>query len=137
MPTLKYENEFTVRDVGETTGTSYAGKFKVKTRLSHRDRLNIDNLRRQLLGPVPEGNMPSERAINTAEIFSQLGFRIIEAPSWWTSADNGLGLDDDNIVGKVYNAALKAESDEIKKVQGDGEQAKTDLEQDAKATPAE
>jgi hypothetical protein len=127
MPIVKYQTDFVIREKGETTGEVFTGKFVVKTRLSHRDRLNMDVLRRQLLGPIPQGSMPSERALNSSEIFSQLSVRIVEAPSWWTSADNGIGLDDDSVVSAVYQKAVQAEADALKEVIGEGEQGKTEV----------
>lgn len=121
----KYEKTFVVRVTGENTGELFQGTFTVKTRLSHRDHLNRDNLRRQLLGERPEH--ASERAITSSEIFSQCSVRIVEAPSWWTGSDNGLGMSDDNVPIEVYTEAVKAEADAIEEVKKAAEKAKTEL----------
>lgn len=130
----KYEAQFSVNSVGETTGDSYRGLFRVRCRLSHRDHLNRDRLRRDLIGTSPEA--ASDRARSIGEIFSQLSVRVIEAPSWWTNSENGLGLADDNVVAEIYQEALKAEADEVAKVTKKGEEAKADLKTDVKADPA-
>lgn len=121
----KYENQFSVNVTGDTTGENYRGLFRVRSRLSHRDHLNRDRIRREMLGPAPEA--ASDRARSIAEIFSQLSVRVIEAPSWWTNSEGGMGLADDNVVAEIYQEALKAETDEIAKVTKKGEEAKKDL----------
>src|SRR3954464_14974506 len=102
----KYEKEVPIDVVGERTGDTFKGKFKFRTRLSHRDRMNIDILRRQYLGAQPEGAVASPRATQQAMIFSELDIRCIEAPSWWTTASNGQDLYDDDVVGAVFDAAF-------------------------------
>jgi hypothetical protein len=120
MPEINQNHAvFTCTATGEVSGRTLTGKFTVKKRLSFRDQLVRDNLRRELLGPAK--GEPLERAVNAADVFSELQVRIVDAPSWWTGADNGLGLEDDAVVGAVYretmkiaieaNAALKAEAD--------------------------
>lgn len=125
MAVTKYEAQFTVNTTGETTGDAYKGLFRVKTRLSHRDHLNRDRIRRDMLGANPDG--ASDRARSIAEIFSQLSVRVLDAPSWWANSENGIELADDNIVAEVYGEAIKAEQDEIQRVQKVGEGAKKDL----------
>lgn len=120
--------QFTVSVTGEVTGQVWAGAFKVKTRMSHRDHMTQDRLRREYLGPL-EGASP--RAAASAEIFSQLAVRIVDAPSWW--ADNGAGLDlaDDNVVSQVYEAAMKAEREAIEALKKAGEAAREELKKTA------
>lgn len=125
MATTKYERSFVIRVVGEVTGETFVGSFTVKTRLSHRDHLNRDSLRRQLLGDKPE--FASERAATSAEIFSQCSTRILEAPSWWTGSDGGMTLTDDSVVIEVYQEALKCEAEALAEVQKKAEEAKKDL----------
>jgi hypothetical protein len=121
----KYESSFTISSTGDVSGDTYKGVFKVKTRLSHRDQLNRDRIRRDLLGSNPEG--VGARAASIAEIFSQLAVRIVDAPSWWTNTDNGMDLSDDNVVAEVYEASIKAEADEVERVRKKGEEAKEAL----------
>lgn len=107
---------FTISVIGETSQEKWYGSFTVKTRLSHKDRLEQDRIRRQYLGGDPVG--ASQRALTSAEIFSQCAVRITKCPPWWTDADNGTDLADDNVVAEVYNKALECESklaEELKK----------------------
>jgi len=117
---------FTVNITGETTFQSYPGTFKVKKLLHHGDQVEVDRMRRQLLGALPEG--PSPRAVNQTGIFAELLTRIVEAPKWWTENGNGMALYDDNVLKKVYEETMKAEQtfrEEIKKL---AEADKKDLE---------
>jgi hypothetical protein len=127
MANTKFEASFVVRQIGENTGETFAGSFKCKTRLSHRDHLNRDQLRREYLGANPEG--ASERATVTAEMASQCAVRIIDGPSWWKSSDNGLALEDDLVLGAVYQGALKCEADAIAERVAKAEEAKTELQE--------
>lgn len=127
----KYESTAIVNATGEITGEQYTGKFTFKTRLSHKERMQIDTLRRQILGPQPEGAVPSPRALSAAQIFANLAVRTLDAPSFWKNSDNGMDLADDDLVSAVYDAAIKAEEDEIQKVRKAGEDAKKDLQADA------
>lgn len=121
----KHEAEFVIEEIGENTGENFKGRFIVKTRLSHRDHLLQDSVRRSLLGTTPGD--PAGRAASSAEIFSQLSVRIVESPSWWKDADNGTELFDDAPVTAVYNAAIKAEKDAVAALTAKGEQAQKDL----------
>lgn len=123
------ETSFTIHEKGEITGSMFDGVFKTKLRLSFRDRLRRDQLRRQYLGEGPVGAPIDPDTASTATIFSELGVRLLDAPKWWRDADSGVDLHDDNIAIAVYQKALKAESDAIKALAGAGERAKTEVVQ--------
>lgn len=123
----QYTQHITVDVIGDSTGERYQGVFVVKTRFSHRERLMRDQYRRQLLGPQPDGAVPNGEASGSAEVFSQLSMRIVEAPHFWTASANGLDLIDSNVVTAVYDEAIKAEIDAIKAVQKKAEEAKRGL----------
>lgn len=105
------EDIFSVHIIGDTTEKAYPGDFTVKKRLSHRDQLAKDNRRRELLGGAP--GVATERALSTSMILSELFVRVIKAPVWWVEANGGLDLDDDNVIGEVYDKAMKVEADAI------------------------
>lgn len=125
MAIINTEVSFSISCKGEVTGEDYKGSFKVKTRLSHRDQLSRDRIRRDLLG-VDAANA-STRAHTQAEVFSQLAVRVTSSPSWWTDNADGLDLADDAPVKEVYAAALKAEQDAIDELKKQAEGAKADL----------
>lgn len=123
----------TINVKGDTSGEQYQGVFKFRTRLSFRDQLRRDEIRRQLLGESPNGTQALDRAASAARMFSELAIRIVEAPKWWTNAADGLELEDDNVLISVHDAAIKAEGDRIAYIAKQGEEAKAALE---KAAPA-
>lgn len=123
----KYEVSFTISVQGENPEDLFTGVFKVKTRLSHRDSLTRDQVRRSLLGPNPDGASP--RAESTADVFSELAVRIVDAPSWWVGADNGMALMDDAPVSEVYKRTMESVAEALEATKKKGETAKTDLQQ--------
>jgi hypothetical protein len=125
MATNKYEATFTIDEIGETTGDKFPGVFKVKTRLSFRDALERDKIRRALLGEQPEG--ASVRAANISEIFSELAVRIVDAPSWWTNSSNGMDLSDDNVIRAVADATMKAAAEAASALKKGADEAKRGL----------
>jgi hypothetical protein len=125
---LKHQVDVPVSVEGENTGEKFTGKFTFKTRLSHKERLTIDILRRQYLGAQPEGAVPSADASATAQIMADLDVRIISAPSWWTNSDNGKDLADNEVLYSVFNAAVGAERKAIMDIKEAAAKAKKDLE---------
>jgi hypothetical protein len=117
--------KFSIDIVGESTGIPWKGVFKVKLHRSFREDLRQDELRRQLLGSNPNG--ADRRAVNVADIFSFLWVRLLETPQWWEKAENGLGLEDDNLIAEVYSRAMQevvSAQEETKKA---GEEAEAEL----------
>lgn len=122
---MSNSEQFTIDVLGETSGKAWKGVFKTKLRLSHRDQLRMDEIRRDLLGKSPEHASP--RAHNQAEIFSTIAAHLTEMPQWWTMEGNGLDLEDDNVVGEVYGRILQAKTDALAKLKAEGEAAKVEL----------
>lgn len=102
---------FTLHVVGETTDLTWKGEFRAKKRLSHRDQLLKDQVRRELLGG--QAGQPTERALSTSMILSELRVRLTKFPAWWTETGLGLDLDDDNVIGEMYDKALSIEQEAI------------------------
>lgn len=123
----KHEAQFTIDVRGETTGESYTGLFRVLTRLTQRQRLQIDQIRRQLLGAQPNGAQPLPEAASGAEIIANLRVRVIDAPQWWVNSDGGLELTDDTVPGEIYFQAVKAEVDARKALQAAAQDATKEL----------
>jgi hypothetical protein len=96
--------EFTVNVTGDVTGENFAGKFKMRTTLPHKMQLEMDELRRSLLGSNPGAASP--RAINQAEVFAQINTYRLAAPSWWDDFNGGLDLEDNNVVQEVYQGLI-------------------------------
>lgn len=120
--------EFTINVTGELSEENLAGKFKARPVLSLSQQLDVDRIRRELLGPNSNPDVASARAQNVATIFAELAIRIVDAPSWWKENGNGVGLLDDNVVKEVYDAAMDIEKRHVKAIRDRAEQAKKDLE---------
>jgi hypothetical protein len=116
---------FDISVVGDTTGETWAGSFKAKEKLSFRDQIGIDKMRRELLGHNPAGADP-EIVIQTS-ILAELSVRLVETPAWWREAKMGLDLCDANVLMAVYEKAIKIQQDAIEKIQKAGEAAKEQL----------
>ena len=112
-----------VNVIGERTGRVYAGDFTVKLIMSQKDEFQADLRRRVILGPSPEGTPPAPNLQWKAFMFGQLQSRTMEAPTFWTDADNGLDIPDANVVTAVYDALLKAEDDFENAIKKDSEDA--------------
>ncbi len=125
MADNKYLESFSIDVVGEITGTKWAGVFKCKTRLSHRDALKRDQVRRGLLGPNPEA--ASVRAIDVADILSEASVRLVDFPSWWGASGDGLDLEDDNVLSAVYAKIIECAKVASKELADKGAEARKDL----------
>lgn len=112
---------FTVNITGETTGRVYTGKFLVKTVLSRRDHFVADERRRMLLGSNPTGAAPSIQG--EAYIFGQLAVRVLEAPKFWSDSDNGLDIEDANVIGEVFKTTMEKEEEYQKSLKEEATEA--------------
>lgn len=125
MASEKYVSSFGLDVTGETTGEKFAGVFKCKTRLSHRDALRQDQVRRGLLGNNPDAASP--RALSTAEAFSEFAVRLLDSPSWFQNSDGGLELSDDNVIAELYAKIMECAREAAKELTDKGASAKKDL----------
>lgn len=117
--------EFSISVTGETTGESFKGVFKAKVRLSHRDTLLQDQMRRDLLGPKPES--AGQAAVANSLVFSKIWVHLTDAPSWWKEAGNGVDLMDESPIVAVYDGIVKLEKDATDAVKKAGEAAAVEL----------
>jgi hypothetical protein len=99
---------FQISMVGAESQETLKGEFKVKTIITPRDILRADSTNRELLGMNPENASQAARA--TAFMLSQLSIRILESPSWWREAGNGVDLEDMNVINEVFSKTMDAES---------------------------
>lgn len=118
---------FSIHIVGNVTNKTWIGDFRAKERLSFRDQLNRDRARRELLGP--EVGTADAEALSIAVIISELSVRLTEAPAFWTESQNGLNLQDDNLIMEIYNKAIKIEKDALSTLVEAGEEAKKELKE--------
>jgi len=93
--------QFEVHIFGEESGDLFAGKFRAREKLSWSNRLEIDRIRRELLGP--SGAEAGVEVQGRATILAELAVRVTESPEWFKTARNGLDLIDDNLVMEIYS----------------------------------
>lgn len=126
---------FYINVEGEVTGEKFPGDFEVKKRLTHADNLRKDQVRRQLLGG--QSGEPSARAASIALILSELAVRIVSAPKWWTESEGGLKLEDDDVIGKVYDEAMRIEREAAEARKKRAEKAVEEMRAEAAKKKAE
>lgn len=110
---------------GDETGKTYIGEFGVKPKLTHRDILQRDQIRRELLGPSADG--ASSDALSRAKVFAELRTRLVEYPDWWAACGFGLDLIDQNVIVTLYEKCLAIETEERNKTIAEGEAATAEL----------
>jgi hypothetical protein len=111
-----YTAVFMFEGIGEITGNSYRGPFKVRTLLDPEQMLQAGRERRSLLGQNIA--FASDTEFNIATALSELRARIVEPPPFW---NNGKVLDT-NILLEVLDLALNAELSYRKRNQQDEEE---------------
>ena len=126
---------FTINVVGEVTGESYVGTFKVKPVLNHNEQLTRDALRREYLSRGPEQEKATVRAQNVAAILAEINVRIAPgtdaaptAPTWWKESDGGLNLYDDDVIAEIQDQISKIDKKFKAEVQEKQRAAKEELE---------
>lgn len=101
-----YEN-----DVGE----KFEGYFTVKCRLTLRERHMLELEKTRLMGGHDN---PTSGLMAIAVMLANLEIKLIDAPEWWKQNDNGRDIEDEEIVGKIYELVVDAEDEwrqELKK----------------------
>lgn len=111
--------------VGSVTGRRWEGAFKVRPRLSHRDYMRKDIMRRDLLGARPDE--ADEVASQMAEAFSKIAMHLTDAPSWWKDANNGMDLLDGEPVATLYKLISDKEKEASDSLKTKAEEAKVEL----------
>jgi|VirMetMinimDraft_7_1064189.scaffolds.fasta_scaffold11805_2 hypothetical protein len=101
---------FFVSVQAKATKTTYRGQFKVKCLLSALDYINSDAYFRELLGKTnPE--YANEYVTQLCYTYSQLRYRVMEAPDWFSQDSNGTpgGALEDNVLTEILDQCVKVE----------------------------
>lgn len=85
------------------------GKFSCKTKLSYREMLEQDAIRRQLLGPA--GGEPDPVVALISGAVAKIRVHCSETPSWWKENGQGMDFDDINILLAVLNEVNRVEKE--------------------------
>jgi hypothetical protein len=105
--------------------TTYRGQFKVKCLLSALDYINSDAYFRELLGKTnPE--YANEYVTQLCYTYSQLKYRVMEAPEWFLQNDTGNpgGQLEDNVLTEILDNCVKVEEKYRKEMEEKYEKAK-------------
>lgn len=124
---------FEISVTGDTTGEKFLGNFECKIRLTHREMLLKDKIRRELLGESSVN--ASQLALDEAEVISELSVRITKAPGWWDNSNKGLDLYDYNLLTEIYNKVKDIENEYLNKINKNGEAARQELKKIADTQP--
>ena len=124
---------FDVKCKGDETEKDYEGLFKVKTKLSIKERLKEDEVRRSLLG-VDSQNAGNE-AVLIASAVAYLAVRLVETPDWWKASEGGLKLEDSNVLATVNNTAMAEIAKEYQKLSKKAEEAQVEIKADLAKSP--
>lgn len=103
---MKDRVQFTISVKGETSGRNFEGLFEVKTKLSHKEVLKEDEIRRNVLGTNP--NDAGAYAASIAGAIAYLTVRLTKSPDWFKSSANGLELEDENVLVEINNRCVAA-----------------------------
>lgn len=116
---------FSINSVGDRTKRIFSGTFTVKTILSRQDQFIADAKRREILGPN------SQDALDILKVeawqFGQLYVRIIKAPQFWADSNNGLLLEDYNIIQEIYTKCVELEQKSADALKDEAQGAKKDM----------
>jgi hypothetical protein len=97
--------------VGENTGKTYSGTFKVHKYLTNKERSAVSRFLEVLCKDIERDT----NLILLMQAIAHMKIHTLEAPSWWTESENGLNLMDTEPVFKIYSMLLQAQRPASKK----------------------
>ena len=132
---MSFSNEkpFSIHEIGEVTGETYAGDFVALKFLPSRLVFRRDQLIRGFLAgdnPMVSGQ------VDRADIFATVQSSLSESPDWWKDKGQGLELLDFNVVKAVYDQIVKIQTEAQKVVQDRAKAAAATLTQAAQEAAA-
>jgi hypothetical protein len=101
--------EFHISEIGKNSGETFTGDFTVKCFLSPIDIIKADKLNRDLLGEISP-HLAGQDASNMSFALSQLKYRVVKSPAGWKNTEIDGGHLDINIIIKVLNTAVEAQT---------------------------
>jgi len=94
MPIKNDVVEFTVSEK-DSSGETFTGSFAAVRRLTPRQMMLADRIRREQLGE--HAQYASDDMLNITNMFAHLAVSITKSPQWWKESNGGLDLDSDKI----------------------------------------
>lgn len=122
---LKNTVDFTVDVKGDLTDKQYTGTFEAKTKLSVRETLKQDEIYRSIVGANSAEASVEAKSMGTA--IAYLITHVIKSPDWWRELDNGMKVDEMNLLAEVFQKCQSAIDAEYKKLQEEANVAEVAL----------
>jgi len=87
-------------DYTDEFGNRTEGNFTIKCRLTMRERHAMELEKSRALG----GNQnPTNALMGIAVMAATLSTHIVKSPNWWEQSNNGMDLEDENVVVALYD----------------------------------
>jgi hypothetical protein len=106
MDLPKKEATFTIKVKGEETGETYSGEFTVLTVLNIGQKIEVEReksrIRMDYTNPTPD-------LIIYSHYLANLAVRVIDSPKWWKDSNNGLAIDDENVIAEIHAKTVEAQ----------------------------
>jgi hypothetical protein len=134
---MKTSKVISVSIVGDRTSRSYSGQFTTKTVMTMKDEFQADLRRRQVIGPSPDGTPPAANLQWRAFMLGQIAVKVLDAPKWWLESNDGLELEDGNVITELYEAILAAEEEVAEDIKKESEEAMDKLKKKKKITESQ
>lgn len=106
---MRTDSKISINITGEDSGDVFKGTFTVNTLLSRRDVFMADEVRRRIIGIMPESVPPG--LLTEAYMIGHLQVRILTGPEWWDNSEGGETLADKNVIVGLFKAVMEAEED--------------------------
>lgn len=119
---------FSIHLTGSETGKTWAGTFKTKKFLTHRQKLRRDAIIRELLG---ETNPHLSVKIDLAAKIADCQVSLIEFPDFWKDSGFGLDLEDDNLLDVIQGHVTRVQREAVEAVKKKAEEATKGLKEEA------
>lgn len=113
--------QFSINETGTKSGRLFSGSFTVKTLLTRADQFAADQKRREILGPGGQEALEGLRL--EAFMLGQLSVRIVKAPQFWEDTNQGLNLEDFNIIQILFDKCIELEGQRSAALQQEAKQA--------------
>lgn len=123
------DKPFSIRVTGDATGEIWTGDFRTKVRLTRRDVITKDRIRREMLGSA--GGAVDTHAADLAMAYSELKVRITDAPKWFVENDCALDLEDETPMAAIYKEAMRVQNEALASKMKDAEEKAKDLKSEA------
>lgn len=108
MDLPKNEATFDFKEVGETTGKSYDGRFTCLCVLNMGKKHQLELEKTRLMSDFVN---PTDGLYGIATILANLRVKLTDSPNWWKQSNGGLDIEDEDVLVKLYQVVLTKETE--------------------------